>query len=32
MASGSQYRSPAARLSELGITEPEDIRIGAIAE
>jgi Zn-dependent peptidase ImmA (M78 family) len=28
----SHYRSPATLLSELGITEPEDIRIEAIAE
>ena len=32
MASGSHYRSPSALLRELGITEPEDIRIEAIAE
>lgn len=32
MASGSHYRSPTALLRELGITEPEDIKIEAIAE
>lgn len=32
MASGSHYRSPATLLRELGITDPEDIKIEAIAE
>jgi Zn-dependent peptidase ImmA (M78 family) len=32
MTATSRYRSPAALLKELGITEPEDIHIEAIAE
>jgi len=32
VASGSHYRSPTGLLRELGITDPEDIRIEAIAE
>jgi Zn-dependent peptidase ImmA (M78 family) len=32
VAFGSHYRSPAALLRELGIAEPEDIKIEAVAE